>query len=136
MADQVNPLGSLAPSLPPSPPSAPVAAPAVSAAPAPVPAPPADGPAAAAAAGDSAASSSVSVHEAAQTVQGYFAKTPTELQFAVDKSSGRFIFKVVNPATQEVVYQMPPEQVLEMAQKLRELDHAQGARGVLVDQKG
>lgn len=130
MADQVNPLGSLAPALPPSPPSTPGAGPAASAAPAPVQTP-AGLPAAA-----PASASSTSVHEAAQTVQGYFAKTPTELQFAVDKSSGRFIFKVVNPATQEVVYQMPPEQVLEMAQKLRELDHSQGARGVLVDQKG
>ncbi|MDE3032554.1 MAG: flagellar protein FlaG [Acidobacteriota bacterium] len=137
MADQVNPLGTLAPGLPPvsqaavvtasQTPSAPDSTPR-SATPAPVP----EGQGAPTA----PSSSPAALQAAAQDVQKYLAKAPSELQFDVDKSTGRFLFKVINPVTKEVIYQVPSEEVLAMARKLRELDQSKGATGVLVDKEG
>ena len=137
MADQVNPLGTLAPGLPPASPAATVtvarttSAPDSTSRPA-TPAPGPDGQGAPAA----PPSSPAALQAAAQDVQKYLAKAPSELQFDVDKSSGRFLFKVINPVTKEVIYQVPSEEVLAMARKLRELDQPKGAAGVLVDKEG
>jgi len=137
MADQVNPLGTLAPGLPPTLSAATATASRAPSAPDPTPVPtiPATVPGGQAAP-TASPSSSAALHAAAQEVQKYLAKAPSELQFDVDKSSGRFLFKVVNPATKEVIYQVPSEEVLAMARKLRELDQPKGAAGVLVDKEG
>ncbi len=137
MADQVNPLGTLAPGLPPTIPAATAMVSRAPSAPDPSPSPATQalGPGGQAAP-TASPSSSAALHAAAQDVQKYLAKAPSELQFDVDKSSGRFLFKVVNPVTKEVIYQVPSEEVLAMARKLRELDQPKGAAGVLVDKEG
>jgi flagellar protein FlaG len=40
------------------------------------------------------------------------------LQFSIDESSGRTVIKVVDKDTQEVIRQIPEEQVLELAARL------------------
>ena len=135
MADQVNPLGTLAPGLPPA---SPVAAATVTRVPSgpdpttPRPVTPAPGQGVPTA----PPSSPAALQGAAQDVQKYLPKASSELQFDVDKSTGRFLFKVINPVTKEVIYQVPSEEVLAMARKLRELDQPKGAAGVLVDKEG
>ena len=134
MADQVNPLGTLAPGLAPA---SPVAAATATRAPlgsdpTPRPATPAPGQGAL----TDPPSSPAALQGAAQEVQKYLPKASSELQFDVDKSTGRFLFKVINPVTKEVIYQVPSEEVLAMARKLRELDQPKGAAGVLVDKEG
>lgn len=46
-----------------------------------------------------------------------------ELQFSVDKDSGRTIIKVTDPATNELIRQIPAEEVLRLS---KELDRLQG----------
>lgn len=143
MADQVNPLGSLAPGLPPTPP-----VPTVPATAARLPSvpettlrpsltqaadhqgPDGKGPSA------PGVSSEQTLGAAVQDVKNYLQQLSSELQFGVDKGSGSFYFKVVNPATREVIRQVPSEEVLAMARKLREFANPKTASGVLMDKEG
>lgn len=63
--------------------------------------------------------------------------TPSELSIREDKESGRIVFKVINPKTGEILRQVPSEEILAMARKLRQISES-GAQpaGVLVDQNG
>ena len=133
----MNPFGTLAPGLPPASPAATVTVARTPSAldPTPRPAAPAFVPEGQGVP-TAPSSSTAALQAAAQDVQKYLAKAPSELQFDVDKSSGRFLFKVVNPVTKEVIYQVPSEEVLAMARKLRQLDQPKGAAGVLVDKEG
>ena len=54
----------------------------------------------------------------------------------VDHATGQSYVKIVNAQTKELVLQIPSAQVLAMAHKLQEMDSAQSASGVLVDQEG
>jgi len=69
-------------------------------------------------------------------LNGYLQQTDSKLQFQVDKSTGRTVFKVIDQATGEVVIQVPSEELLAMARNLRALEKAQDASGVLVDKEG
>jgi len=62
--------------------------------------------------------------------------TYSDLVFQVDKSTGTFLFKIVDSKTKEVIRQVPSEEVLAMARKLRELSGRKDASGVLVDKEG
>jgi flagellar protein FlaG len=138
MADQVNPTGTLMPGLPSTPKA--TAAPKTAARSQQVqesrqPASPAetlplgmDG--------KRMGATSQALDAAAQEVQNYLKNLPTELQFQVDKATGVFYFKVIDPATHEVIRQIPSEEVLGMARKLRELANPKGASGVLMDKEG
>lgn len=55
------------------------------------------------------------VEQAIQQIQSYLADTQRELQMQVDKSTGRTIVRVVNPQTQELIRQIPSEEVLKLA---------------------
>ena len=138
MADQVNPLGTLAPALPPASPAAAATVPRASSAPDPTPRPATLAPVPEGQGVPTAppSYSAAALQGAAQDVQKYLPKASSELQFDVDKSTGRFLFKVINPVTKEVIYQVPSEEVLAMARKLRDLDQPKGAAGVLVDKEG
>jgi flagellar protein FlaG len=46
------------------------------------------------------------------------------LRFSVDEDSGRTVIRVVDPSTDEVIRQIPPEEVLDLA---RHLDNSAGA---------
>ncbi|MBI4912744.1 MAG: flagellar protein FlaG [Acidobacteria bacterium] len=77
-----------------------------------------------------------SLESAAKDLQARVQKADSELKFVVDKSTGRTYFKVVNPQTGEVLIQIPPEEILSAARKLRELAAPKEAAGLLLDKKG
>lgn len=132
MVDQVNPMGSLAPGLPltllaaakPQPVSE-----------KPRPAKPVD-PQPEGLESRDLDPSPEAVDGAAKAFQAFFDQSNAALSFQVDESSGRFYFKVVDANTQEVIRQVPSEEVLAMARKLRELTDLKGASGALVDKEG
>lgn len=85
----------------------------------------------------SAASLTPTLEEAARTLRDYLEDLPSDLQFKEDRITGQLYFKVVNPATQEVIRQVPSEEILAMARKLRALEAGgKNAPGVLLDQRG
>jgi len=51
------------------------------------------------------------------------------LQFSIDEGTGRTVVKVVDPETQQVIQQIPSEQLLEIAKSL------ESSTGLLVKQK-
>ncbi|GLH69797.1 hypothetical protein GETHPA_13300 [Geothrix rubra] len=128
MADQVNLAVSLAPGLPPAGPPAkpnqPLPAQAVPAASDRVPSASAKVP------------TSAEVNSAAQVFSEFLQQTQPDLVFQVDRATNEPYFKVVDARTRKVIRQVPSEEVLAMAHKLRELSHAMDASGVLVDQQG
>lgn len=50
----------------------------------------------------------------------YLQASSRNLNFRVDESSGRTIITVINPETEEVVRQIPPEELLNMARTMRD----------------
>jgi flagellar protein FlaG len=58
------------------------------------------------------------VEQAVQQIQSYLNDTQRQLQFQVDQGSGRTIVRVVNPETQEVIRQIPSEEVLTLARSI------------------
>ena len=78
--------------------------------------------------GTSAADPSHHSEELAQAVKdidSYVQTVRRELQFNVDEALGRTIITVVDGDTQEVVRQIPAEEVLALARHLRQLDDKQ-----------
>lgn len=71
--------------------------------------------------------------EAAQAFQEYLNSLPSDLQFQPDYEAGLVVFKVVNPVTQKVIRQLPPEDVVNQARSLR-LAEKQNHSGILLDQ--
>lgn len=69
-------------------------------------------------------------------LNGYLEKAGSELQFQMDESTGRTVFKVVNPSSGQVVFQVPSEEVLAMARNLRNAEKSQNASGVLLNKEG
>lgn len=45
----------------------------------------------------------------------------SELRFAIDRSSGQFLIRIVDRVTHEVISQVPPEAMLRAAEVLRQL---------------
>jgi uncharacterized FlaG/YvyC family protein len=128
MTDQVNPLGSLAPgmaqtlqaaaSLPSKPPPKPVEPKVQSL-------------------GEQADEvSKESPESAAKDVQKYFQQTSVDIKYSVDKETGTIYFKLIDPATQKVIRQIPSEEVMAMSKRLRELSNMQDASGILMDKEG
>lgn len=76
------------------------------------------------------------VNSAAEAFGAYLQQHQQELVFQVDQVTGETVFRIVNAKTKEVIRQVPSEDILVMARKLRELDHSKGASGVLVDKVG
>ncbi len=144
MADQVNPIGSLTPGLTPAATVAVTAAqPAAASSPkARVPsrveaASSADEFAPAKGAVPPKAELKANLEEATKNLQAYLKALPSDLQFRKDEDSGKSFFKVVNPVTREVIRQVPSEEVLAMARKLKELDLlGNKAHGLLLDHEG
>lgn len=132
MADQVNPLGGLAlgmartlQSLAAAPPSTPTPAKPVESKPKPK-------------AEDQRKEgvSRESLEAAAKSVEDFLRQSPSYLQFGVDQETGTYFFKVVNPETKETIRQVPAEEILVMAKRLRELSDPKDASGVLMDEEG
>ncbi|MFO1406042.1 MAG: flagellar protein FlaG [Steroidobacteraceae bacterium] len=64
---------------------------------------------------------------AVERINAYMQQNQRSLRFRVDESSGRTIITVVNPETQEVVREIPPEDLLALG---RWIDQA--TRGLLL----
>lgn len=69
------------------------------------------------------------VTEATQRVEKFVQAMSSDLQFTVDDSSGAFVIRIVDRATQEVIRQMPSEEMLAIAKALDRL------QGLLVRQQ-
>lgn len=132
MADQVNPTGSLAPGLPLTllMASTPSQTPEK-----PRPAKTADSPSARVADGPSA-SSGLSPEAAVGELKAFFQQASSDLVFQVEEGTKHIYFKIIDSQTKEVVLQVPSEEILAMARKLRRLANPKGASGVLVDKEG
>ena len=77
----------------------------------------------------------LSLEDSIKVMREYLKNLPSDLRFQPDKESGYVIFKVVNPVTQEVIRQYPPEDVVAMARRLNAAlaaDKKQGS-GILLD---
>lgn len=59
------------------------------------------------------------VTEAVNRIQSYLSESRRELEISVDQGSGRTVVRVVNPETQEVIRQIPNEEVLKLAASVR-----------------
>ena len=73
---------------------------------------------------------------AAKEIEKHVRKVSSELKFEVDDRSGKTYFKIINPATGEVLLQVPSEEIMAVARKLRQLSNPKGTPGVLVDKEG
>lgn len=56
------------------------------------------------------------------------------LNFSIDEDSGRMVVKVIDAESEEVIRQIPPEEMLAVARRLRELSDER-ATGLLVQSK-
>jgi len=76
----------------------------------------------------------MSVEDAVKAFREFVKNFPSDLQFRPDKESGYVIIKVVNPLTQEVIRQYPPDEIVEMAKKLKAAAEKNGS-GIFLDRK-
>jgi flagellar protein FlaG len=60
------------------------------------------------------------VQQAVEDINDHFQSMGRDLSFNVDKDSGRTIITVIDSETQEVVRQIPPEEVLSLALHLQD----------------
>lgn len=79
-----------------------------------------------------------SLDAAARSVEDYLQQQSPDIAYKVDRDSGRYYFNVIDPKTKETIRQVPAEEVLAMAKRVREMNdlHNQEAMGILVDQQG
>jgi flagellar protein FlaG len=61
------------------------------------------------------------VEQAVEDINDHFQSMGRDLSFYVDEDSGRTIITVIDAETQEVVRQIPPEEVLDLAMNLQDL---------------
>jgi flagellar protein FlaG len=66
------------------------------------------------------------VRRAVETLNELVQNQRRSLHFSVDQDTGRTVIRVVDPATDEVIRQIPPEEVLNLAR------HLDGLGGVLL----
>ena len=59
------------------------------------------------------------VEQAVQQIQSYLNDSQRQLQFQVDSGSGRTIVRVVNTETQELIRQVPSEEMLTLARAIQ-----------------
>ena len=74
-----------------------------------------------------AASAPVETHRldnAIQTLSEKMPLNPNELQFSLDEDSGKMVITVIDPKTEEVIRQLPPEEALQLARTLSEMNDA------------
>jgi len=79
--------------------------------------------------------SSLTLDEAVETVKEYIDNLPSEFEFKFDKDADRLVFKIVNPVTREVVKQYPPEELLTLAKRMKQMASSSADNGFLIDDK-
>jgi len=130
MADQVNPLGGLAPGMVQT-----TLLAAVPASPKPKPSQPVES-RTTVPDSRSVSANSPALEAAAKSVEAYLQRSSSSLKFGVDQETGSYTFKIIDPVTQETIRQVPSEEILEMARRLRALDDPKDVSGILMDQNG
>jgi len=73
--------------------------------------------------------------KAVESFMEYVDKLPGEMKFTVDHDTNRQVFKIVNPVTQEVVKQFPPDEFLTMIKRLKEIGSPSKDNGIFFDEK-
>lgn len=58
---------------------------------------------------------------------------PLALRYSVDSDTDRVVFKVVDPQTNKVILQVPPEEALALAKRLKNLAQGDKPDGLLMD---
>jgi len=58
--------------------------------------------------------------DAVRRIQSYVQSVRRELRFSVDDATGRMVIKVLDPETDEVIRQIPPEEIIAIARALSE----------------
>ena len=61
------------------------------------------------------------VEQAVEDINDHFQSMGRDLSFYVDEDSGRTIITVIDAETQEIVRQIPPEEVLDLAMHLQDV---------------
>ncbi len=79
---------------------------------------------------DSSQTTQKHLEDAAAKVQKQLNDAGIDLNFSVDKTSGRIVVKVVDQATEKVIRQIPSKEMLAIAQDLDKKPH-----GLLISQK-
>lgn len=69
------------------------------------------------------------VGDAVQRINDFVQVVQRDLQFTVDEDTGRIVVKVFDAGSEELIRQLPPEEILEVAAYMEEL------RGLLVRDK-
>ena len=69
------------------------------------------------------------IDEAVERINDKVQKVMREIKFSVDDSSGRVVITVMDQVTKEVIREIPPEEVLNLA------DHLDNLQGVLIKEK-
>lgn len=80
-------------------------------------------------------SDSQSLEKSVKEFRDFLKNLPSDLKINMDEESGQIVFKLVNPVTKEVIRQFPPEEIVEMARKLRTLFNQQKQSGIFLDKK-
>ena len=81
------------------------------------------------------AETAAQLNAAIKTIQDYVQPQQTA-SMQIDKATGQTYVKIMDPQTQQTILQIPPEQVLAMAQKMQTLGTSKTASGGLEDQQG
>jgi len=69
------------------------------------------------------------IAKAANDIQKFVKEMGRNLQFSIDKTTGYNVVRVINPETEEVIRQLPSEELLKIAASMQEMG------SVLVNQK-
>jgi flagellar protein FlaG len=64
------------------------------------------------------------VAKAAEQIQSFVKTMGRDLSFSIDDTTGYHVVKVVNPATGELIRQLPSAELLKIAQSMSELKNA------------
>lgn len=66
---------------------------------------------------------------AVEKIQEFVSSTASDIKFSIDEDSGRTVVRVIDRETQEVIRQIPSQEMLDLAQALDKL------QGLLIKQK-
>jgi len=69
------------------------------------------------------------IAKAADDIQKFVNEMGRNLQFSIDKTTGYNVVRVINPETSEIIRQLPSEELLKIAERMKEMG------SVLVRQK-
>jgi flagellar protein FlaG len=64
-----------------------------------------------------------------EKIQEFVSKAASDIKFSIDEDSGRTVVKVIDRTTQEVIRQIPSQEMLDLAQAMDKL------QGLLIKQK-